>query len=49
MDDFFSDLQKEKKAQLQLSVRLQIGDEKKSDSIELKLYCNAVNLLNSKG
>ena len=48
MDDFFSNLQKKKKAQLDLSVRLQVGDSKTSDILELKLYCETANLLNSR-
>ncbi len=48
MDDFFSSLQKQKKAKLELSIRLQVGESKKSDTLELKLHCEAVNLLKSK-
>ncbi len=48
MDDFFSSLQKDKKAQIQLTIRLQQEANKKSDTIDLKLICDSVALLDPK-
>ena len=48
LDDFFSELQQNKKAQLLLSIRLGLETTKKTDSVELKLNCSPINLLTAK-
>ena len=48
LDDFFSELQQKKKAQLVLNIQLEIGNSKKADTVELKLNCSAINMLTSK-
>ena len=45
LDQFFIDLQSEKKAVLELSIQVQIQDSKKPDRIDLKLNCEATHLL----
>ena len=48
LDDFFSELQQNKKAQLLLSIRLELETTKKTDSVELKLNCSPIKLLTAK-
>lgn len=48
LDDFFSELQQKQKAQLILNIQLELGNSKKTDSIELKLNCSAINMITSK-
>ncbi len=45
LDQFFIDLQAEKKAKLELSIQVEIQNSKKSDRIDLKLICEATHLL----
>ncbi len=48
LDDFFSELQQDKKAQLLLSIRIELKTTKKTDTVELKLNCSPINLLTAK-
>ena len=45
LDQFFIDLQANKKATLELSIQVQIQNSKKSDRMDLKLICEATHLL----
>ncbi|MFZ3231749.1 MAG: hypothetical protein WA160_16190 [Pseudobdellovibrio sp.] len=45
LDQFFSEIQENKKAVMQMQIKIEIDGAKKADSIELKLICEATNLL----
>ena len=45
LDTFFADLQQNKKPQIQFFVRIEVDSTKKADAVELKLVCEAMNLL----
>ncbi|OFZ28722.1 MAG: hypothetical protein A2622_06465 [Bdellovibrionales bacterium RIFCSPHIGHO2_01_FULL_40_29] len=46
-DDFFSELQKNKKAQLSFRVSIEVGERKKTDTVDVKLICVPTPLLTS--
>lgn len=45
MDQFFSDLQESKKASIHLIVQVEMKTSKKTDTVDLKLVCEATTLL----